>query len=219
MSDTASVIQNVVYRGYGIAAGIVGVPHDHFRPTDPMDPLRLLDLRGRIRAVFDARPSLKFSIPALHNDAARYAVVDGNAVKTGDYLVGPQETVFVAGMPALQSIVCVACNARLTLRNVRAGLGFGAIEDRSPETSEEIEVFRGWPVSLLYAGRGGGDDVQLPGDAPPATYNVLMPVVPNVPIPAPGDIMVDEHKRRYAVGWCEVAHLGWRMVVRHLVTD
>ncbi len=217
MPERAEVIQARIYAGYGKAARVVGMPHDLFRPYEPDDPLRLVNLEGVVRAVFDARPSLKFSIPAQHNDAFRYAVVDGTAVQVGDYLVGPKETVFVAGMPDLQSIVCIGCNTKVSLRRTPPDPDFGPIEDRSPDVSSEVRVFHDWPASMLYSGRGGGDDVQLPGDAPPPNWNLLMPPVPTVAPPREGDVMVDALGRRFAVSWCEVSHLGWRMIVRDLV--
>lgn len=219
MPDRAETIQNKIYSGYGKAARVLGLPHEVYRCYEPNDPLDLVNLEGTVRAVFDARPSLNFSIPALHNDAIRYAIVDGTAIQVGDYIVGPKETVFVAGMPSLHSIVCVACNATVSLHRGSASPAFGAIPDRVPDVSEDVVAFRGWPASILYAGRGGGDDVQIPGDAPPANWNALMPRVPGVDPPREGDVLVDEFDRRYAVSWCEVAHLGWRMVIRQLVTS
>lgn len=218
MSGTADIIQQRVYDGYRIAASVVGQPHDLYRPSGPDDPIRLLNLIGSVPAIFDARPSLRFSIPALHMDFARYAIVDGNQIQVGDYLVG-RETIFVAAMPPLQSIVCIACNAVVSLRHQDKAPGFGAIADRSPEVAEEQVVFRNWPVSALYAGRGGGDDVQLPGDAPPANFNIIMPRVPDVRQPRSGDVLAFRDGRRMAVGWLEETGLGWRMVGRDLVGE
>jgi len=212
-------IQAKVNKGYRKAAGKLGWPHQQYRPFGPDSPLAPISFVGDLLAVMDARPGYNFTNPATHADAMRYALVDGDAVKVADYLVGPQETVFVAGLPPLQPIVCVACNVTLTLRRAAAEDDFGSV-DAPPgpqQAGAERVLWTSWPASMLHAGRVGGDETTLPGDSPPAAFTVLMPAVPEVDPPRQGDVVVDERGRRFAVMWHEAGHLGWRMVVRLLV--
>lgn len=210
-------IQALVDKGFAIAASVTGTPHDLYRPTDPMRPLALVDRVATIQATFDARPSLKFQIPSLHTDAERYALVASELIEPGDYLVGPNLTVFVASKPTFYSAVCIACNATLSLRRLAAPTVFGPIDDRTDVLAGEADVWRGWPASLRFAGRGrsGGDDT--PGDLPSPEFMALLPKLPQgVPDPRPGDVLVDQDGRRLAVGWAEWSELGWRLVARLL---
>lgn len=218
MPIDGALIQNRVNKGYAIAAAKTGLLHEHYRPTDTASPLRLLNRIGALPATFDAKPSYNFRIPALHKEPMRYALVDGDQVRPGDYLVGPAGTFFVAAQPPLQPIVCVECNAVLTLRRLAAPAGFGAVADRGEVAGGEDTIFSAWPASLRYSSRGGGDAVKLPGDGPPPEYMVLLPAVPGTEPPRAGDALVDERGRRYAVAWCEVSSLGWRMEAQLQVT-
>lgn len=218
MPIDGTLIQARVNKGYAIAAAKTGLLHEHYRPTDPAPPLRLLNRVGVLPATFDAKPSYNFRIPALHKDAMRYALVDGDKVRPGDYLVGPAGTFFIAAQPPLQPVVCVECNAVLTLRRLVVPAGFGAIANRGEVAGGEDAIFSAWPGSLRYASRGRGDTVELPGDAPPPWFAVLLPAVPGAEPPRAGDILADEQGRRYAVTWCEVSSLGWRMEAQHQVT-
>lgn len=212
--DGAGIMEKVNF-GFAKAAEVAGFPCDLYRPTDPLSPLRLLDRVGPIKAVFDARPSLKFTSPPNHGDALRYAILDGAAVERGDYIIGEAVgTVFVADKPPFYAATCVSCNATLSLRRVTDEVGFGAIEDRQDAPSEERMLWAGWPVSMLYGGRGGGDTVTTPGDLPNPEYTILAPIVPDVPMPRPGDVLVDGLDRRFSVAWCEQSSLGWRIVAR-----
>jgi hypothetical protein len=102
----------------------------------------------------------------------------------------------------------------VSLRRLNAAVGFGAIADRSDASTGEAAIFAGWPASMLFAGRGrsGADD--LPGDMPSPEYMVMLPVIPGVDLPRPGDILTDDMGRRLVVGWCERSQLGLRIIGR-----
>lgn len=208
-------IQRKVDRGFAIAARKAGFPGVLYRPSDPLNPLRLLDRVGPIMAVFDARPGLRFNSPPNHGDALRYAIVDGAAVERGDYLIGEAfGTLFVADKPPFYGPTCVSCNATISLRRLSNEVGFGAIEDRTAAPAEEQLLWQNWPGSMLYGGRGGGDPIQTPGDLPNPEYMVMLPVIPDVPMPQPGDVLVDGLERRFSVAWAEQSSLGWRIIAR-----
>lgn len=210
-------IQQRVDHGFAIAARKTGVPHGLFRPFDPLRPLRLVDRIATIPAAFDARPALKFNIPALHTDAMRYALVDSALVQPGDYLVGADLTVFVASKPTFYSAVCVACNATVSLRRLAAPGGFGPIDDRTDVVSGEAAYMEGWPASVRFGGRGrvGIDD--LPGGMPSPEFQILLPRFPEgVADPRLGDVVVDQDARRFVVAWAEWSELGWRLLARLL---
>lgn len=210
-------IQERVDRGFAVAARVTGVPHDLFRPTDPLRPLSLVDRIAVVPVALDARPNFKFQIPALHSDAERYALVASALVEPGDYLVGPTLTAFVASKPTFYSAVCIACNATLSLRRLVAPSGFGAIDERTDVVQGEAVQWQGWPASLRFAGRGRSGIDDLPGDMPSPEFQALLPRLPEgVPDPRPGDVLVDQDGRRLAVAWAEWSELGWRVVARLL---
>jgi hypothetical protein len=216
MPIDGQTIDEKVALGFARAAAVAGFKHDLYRPTDPLNPLRLLDRIATINAVFDARPSLKFTTPALPSNPIRYAIVDTSEVQAGDYLVGVKETVFVADLPRFYGPTCVHCNASVSLRRLTVAAGFGAIADRSDAVTGETLIFANWPCSMLFAGRGGGDAVATPGDLPNPEYVVLLPVIPGVSIPQPSDVLLDEKGRRLSVAFAEENVLGWRLVARLL---
>lgn len=206
-------IQARVDRGFAIAARVAGFPYRLYRPSDPLNPLRLVDRIGEVKAAFDARPSYKFNTPPDHGDFLRYALVDGAAVERGDYLVGERGTLFVADKPTFYGTTCVLTNAVVALRRLGAPLGFGAISDRSDAETEQV-LFQGWPASMLYAGRGGGDAVTTPGDVPNPEFLVHLPPIPGIADPRPGDVLTDDRGRRFAIAWWEQSALGWRLAAR-----
>ena len=210
-------IQAKVNRGFAIAASRAGFPYMLYRPLDPLKPLRLVDHIATVKAAFDARPSYKFNIPALHKDAERYALVDNRLVQTGDYLISEKDTLFVASLPTFYGPVCVICNSVVTILRGKAPDGYGAIPDRTElSPNGETAIISGWPASVLFAGRGRGNVDGLPGDMPDPEYSVLLPAVPNIDPPRSGDVMKDERGRRFAVGWQETSPLGWRLIARLL---
>lgn len=203
-----------VHAGYGKAAAKLGTLVEIYRPTEAFDPLRLLDLSGTALAVFDSNPGFRFSTPAQAGNPIRFALVEGSRVQSGDYIIGETGRHFVADMPALQPIVCVICNATVTLLRPTASDDFGSTEP--PGKTEEVEQARGWPASVLGARRGSGDDMQVPGDASPASHDVLLPAVSCIPQPRSGDVVADNYDRRFRVDAFEASALGWRLVVRLL---
>jgi hypothetical protein len=209
-------ITRKVDRGFARAAAVAGFPHWLYRPTDRLHPLRLLDRLAQVKAAFDARPSYKFEIPAGLGDFFRYALVDNSVVQPGDYLVTEEHTLFVALKAQFSGAECVMCNSVLTLRRGQSGEGFGAIQDRTQAPIAEDVLFAGWPGSLLYAGRGGNEGVNIPGGLGDPSYTVLLPPVPECPDPRPGDVLLDERGRRFVVNWWEVSETGWRMMARLL---
>lgn len=210
----ADRIQTRIHQGYGKAAAKLGRPVDIYRPTDPLRPLRPLDLWGSTRAVFDADADFKFNNPARSNVALRYALVEGAAVQRGDYLVSEAATHFVADTPPLLPIACVLCNALVSLYRTESVSGFGSTVP--PGTVSETVAVKDWPASVLLAGRGSGDDVPLPGDVSPPNFDVLLPVVPNAETPQAGWVVRDDAGRRFAVSALDANAAGWRLLARVL---
>lgn len=207
----------LAWRGLGIAGAKLGEPFAVYRPSGTGDPIVSGNLVTTLPVALDAKPNYKFAVPALHGAAMRYALADGRLLRRFDYLVGERETVFVADLPPLQSIVAVSCNEVLALRRPGAGGGFGAVTGAPDEPGTEAVLATGWPGSLVHALRGGADDVQLPGDAPPPQATGMLPAIAGVDPPRGGDIVVDRRGQRWAVLWGEETMLGWRFGARLLV--
>lgn len=210
----AERIQNRIWGGYRKAAAKLGRPKEVFRPTDPMNPLRLIDLVGTYPIAVDASPDFKFNGPARPGVALHYALVDGAEVQAGDYFVGDEYVFFLGEMAPLQSIMAVRCNVVVTLMRSIDMSDFGSTEP--PGTMQDVALFANWPASILRRGRGPGDDVPLPGDVNPSEYECLLPVVYGVDPPRSGDVLVDEHERRFAVDAFNPVSTGWSLSVRLL---
>lgn len=207
-------IQRRVWGGYAKAAAKLGKPRDLYRPSDVMNPLRLIDLVGTYRVAFDASPDFKFNGPARPGVPLRFALIDGAVVQDGDYLVDDHETHFIGEGAELQSIMAVRCNCIVTLLRTEDMSDFGNTEP--PGTTTDVPLFKNWPVSIQRRGRGPGDDVQLPGDVNPSEYECLLPVIYGVVPPRSGDILVDDHERRFGVDAFNPVSTGWSLTIRLL---
>jgi hypothetical protein len=74
-----------------------------------------------------------------------------------------------------------------------------------------------YPASIMNAYGGGLDPTDPPGDAPPRSWEVLLPPVPGVVLQN-GDLMNDDLGRTGVVASAELTDIGWRMLVKQTTT-
>jgi len=205
------IIQTQVWKGYGIAAGVLGSIVTQYRPTsavNPMAPGNIVSLT--LPAVFDATP-YKFNKPNLYGQPVWYALIDATGVRAGDYLVNATDTYFVAALQHLLPIACVQTNRVLNVLRPASPGGFGPVGYQGDDKANEVVIMTGWPGSMITKSRGERNDVGLPGDVKVAVYEFLLPAIAGVDI-LYTDVITDNHGRRYKISSVELSDLGWRIL-------
>ena len=203
-----SRIQALVNRGYALSAQRVGLPHDHYRPSGPGNPLAPANLLNTLPAAFSV-DNYKFTRAPDYGKPERQALVDGSKMAVGDYLVGPAATYFIAGLDPLVPIVAVECNAVLTFtRPGKANPGYGSVGYEQPDPG--MSLMAGWPSSLIQGTKGEKADDGLPRDSRQPWYAALLPALAGVEIRT-DDEATDGQGHRYLVSSAELTSRGWRL--------
>jgi hypothetical protein len=122
----ADRLRDMISRGMGNAARVIGDDYEVFRTRSSADPLMSGNLIMRLPVI---RP--------------------------GDYLRGPRGVLFVAALPPMERALCVLTNAVIDVLRPsgpnNAGLnGYGGIIDEGLEV-----VLSGWPVQVTVLSGGG----------------------------------------------------------------
>jgi hypothetical protein len=78
-------------------------------------------------------------------------------------------------------------------------------------------LLSGYPASVINAYGAGLNPTDLPGDAPPRAWEVLLPAAPGLVL-LNGDLMTDDLGRTGVVSSAELTDLGWRLLVKQTTT-
>jgi hypothetical protein len=202
--------------GAGCAARRVGFLHDAYRPAGAACPVDLANRFLRL-AVAYVLPGGGVAAPSGFAAPFREAWADWSYLQVGDYLAGPEGTVFVAAIEPPKPMLVVMTNADISLWRpaapVLAGINpYGAI---LPATSTALVA--GFPASLLVGGTsdrtraGLADEPKLPG------YVCMLPRVAGVQ-PLVADILVDAGGARFLVNAVEVVNGVWRLSLNQAVS-
>jgi hypothetical protein len=213
--DGVKLADRLAY-GAGCAARRVGFLHDAYRPNGPATPIDPANRFLRL-AVAYVLPGGSVGAPSGFGVPFRQAWADWSYLQVGDYLTGPEGTVFVAAIEPPKPMLVVMTNAEISLWRpaapVVAGVNpYGAI---LPSTS--MALLAGFPASLLAGGgtvdrthAGLPDDTKVPG------FAALLPVVPRVQ-PQVADIVTDAAGARFVVNAVETVHGVWRLSMNQAV--
>jgi len=190
----------------------IGTQADAFRPNGPLEPLSPRNRYLRLPAAFTHTPT-GFSQASGYGNAICYGHFDHSYTRPGDYLVQPEQTVFIASQQRLQPIVCVRTNGRLTIRRptIPTGIGGNAYGGLNPDNA--AVVLRDWPASVLGMSTSGTAQSGLPLDTTLPQWNILLPDIGSVRI-LTGDLVHDGTMLRGAVIAAEQTFMGWRLSVR-----
>lgn len=203
----ADRLRDMISRGMGNAARVIGDDYDVFRAQRIADPLTSGNLIMRLPVILDdGRVGYQ---RARGFERVLRATFDGIAVRPGDYLRGPRGVLFVAALPPMERAVCVLTNKVVDVLRPsgpgNAGLnGYGGVIEEALET-----VLSGWPVQMTVTsaiGKGA-----LPTDGGRSSLSVLFPLTP-VAIKA-SDLLQDGSGSRYVVRTCEASEMGWHLTV------
>lgn len=194
--------------GAGCAARRTGFLHDAYRPEGPEAPLGL-DKRFLRLCVAFVLPGGSVTAPSGLGMPFRQAWADWSYLRAGDYLAGPEGTVFVAGIEPPKPMLVVMTNAVVSLVRpeapVLAGLnGYGAVLPGTQRT-----LMAGFPASLLVGGMGDRTRAGLPDNTKVPGFSALLPVVAEA-LPHVGDILSTERGERFIVTAVERLDAVWR---------
>jgi hypothetical protein len=203
MTTRGAILQDIIQRGLGHAARVIGGSCDAYRPNGAHEPLSRANRYLRLTAAF-APPSGGFARPGGYGEVTWQGIFDAGATRVGDYLVDESAASgravwFIAAQQPLLPVLCVRADRRVTFARPAAA------------------TMRAWPVSVTAAAGHGGERVGLPGDGSGATWHVLLPAFGGVTL-RNGDLMTDDLGRAGVVGSAELSDLGWRLVVRQAAT-
>jgi len=195
--------------GAGCAARRAGFLHDAYRPDGPEAPVDLAKRFLRL-AVAYVLPGGSVAAPSGFGVPFRQAWADWSYLQEGDYLAGPEGTVFVAAIEPPKPMLVVMTNTVVELARpaapVQAGLNpYGAV---LPGTATPL--VSGFPASLLVGGISDRTKAGLPDDTKVPGFTALLPRVRDVH-PHVADILTNERNERYVVTAVEQVSAVWRL--------
>jgi hypothetical protein len=219
-------VQDLISRGMGTAARMVGVRCDAYRPSGDADPLAPVNRFLQLTAAFNAAdPS--FSRAQAYGRPVWYGVFDSAYTVPGDYLVecGGARRWFVAAQAPLLPVVCVLTNRVVTFRRPAGPSASGINGYGGVQRTELVPLLINWPASVLAGGTGEREPAELPSDVRLGGYRVLLPAGPTArscPVAQAAlrtdDLMSDDLGRNHIVSSAELTELGWRLLVKLATT-
>jgi len=195
--------------GAGCAARRTGFMHDAYRPKGPVAPVDLANRFLRLCVAY-VLPGGNVDAPAGFGVPFREAWADWSYLRAGDYLAGPEGTVFVAEIEPPKPMLVVMTNAVVALARAAAPDLAGLNEYGAVLAGTETVLLAGFPASLL---RGGVDDrtrAGLPDDTKLPGFTALLPCVAGV-APMVADLLTDGDGRRFVVESVERVGGVWRL--------
>jgi hypothetical protein len=208
-------IQALVYKGYAISAGKIGLPYAQYRPVSA--DLTNWSPIATLLASFNAE-DMKYSKPNKYAKPTWYVLIDGSQTQVGDYLIGPGGTFFIAAQQAILPILAVGCNRVLSFARPQAQAQVGAVTNYEGNTTAlQTPLAAGWPASVLQGTKGEKNEVNLPGDVRNPWWAILLPAIPGVTLRTT-DLIEDDLGRRYILSSVELTDLGYRCTAQQAQT-
>jgi len=223
----ALTLADRVRRSQGRAAVVLGAWCDAYRPSDATNPLVPRNRFMKLQAAFSSLDG-EFEHALGYGQTAWSALFDSAYTRPGDYLVRPESTPgaddgsvwFIVQQQPLLPALCVRASRVLgfvrpspSTSTTSSGVGsYGGFT-----IANATPLLSGYPGSVTNAYGSGLDPTNLPADAPPRAWDVLLPAVPGVVL-LNGDLMTDDLGRSGVVSSPELTDLGWRILVKQTTT-
>jgi hypothetical protein len=195
--------------GAGCAARRVGFLHDAYRENGPVCPVDLANRFLRLAVAF-VLPGGNVNAPSGFGVPFRQAWADWSYLQVGDYLAGPEGTVFVAAIEPPKPMLVVMTNAVLTISRPAAPVLAGVNPYGAALPDTQTVLLSGFPASLLAGGMGDRTKGGLPDDTKVPGFTALLPAVACVQ-PRVADIVSDERAERFVVTAVELVGGVWRL--------
>jgi hypothetical protein len=202
--------------GAGCAARRVGFLHDAYRPDGPVAPLDLVRRFLRLCVAF-VLPGGSVAAPSGFAAPFRQAWADWSYLQAGDYLAGPEGTVFVAAIEPPKPMLVVMTNSVVRLARPAAPVLDGLNPYGAVLPGTQTMLLTGFPASLLVGGVGDRAKAGLPDDTKLPGFTALLPAVRNVQ-PHVADILMNERDERFVVSAVEQVAGAWRLSLMQAVS-
>jgi hypothetical protein len=220
------LLQDIIRRGVGRGAAAAGVWCDAYRPHGAHEPLASANRYLRLPVIL--APPSGFAQPAGFGASAWTGQFDAATTRPGDYLVhhaghglGFGESGggvwFIAAQQALLPVLCIRATRMVSIHRAAEPSAIGVNPYGGALRGTGPTLATGWPASVLSGGGAGLDPGDLPTDAAPGAWTVLLPPIPRLVLRA-GDAMTDDLHRTGIVAGAERTDLGWRLQVKQITT-
>ncbi|BDD93533.1 hypothetical protein PanNE5_29730 [Pandoraea sp. NE5] len=219
----ATTLQSRIYAGYAQAAKRLGLTYAQYRPASAANPLAAQ--QSTLPAALNAE-DMTYGKPNRYGNPVWYGLFDGRLTQTGDYLVGPGGTFFIASQQLHLPIQCVECNVRVRVSRVATPAGVGAVGYGGPcgEPGAAGDNYligdatgAGWPASILLFGQREKSISGLPSSSQQIGWRILLPKsVPQSVVIQASDTVSCSLGRRYVVQGAELTDMGWRLTTTEL---
>jgi len=213
--DGVKLADRLAY-GAGCVARRVGFVHDAYRPDGPVAPVDL-DKRFLRLSVAYVLPGGSVGAPSAFGVPFRQAWADWSYLRVGDYLSGPEGTVFVAAIEPPKPMLVVMTNAVMSLERPAAPALVGLNPYSAVLPATRIPLFSGFPGSVLAGGIDDRTRIGLPDDTKLPGFVALLPMVEAVR-PHQADILTTERKERFVVTGIETVSGVWRLSLTPVVS-
>lgn len=206
-------VQEKIWKAYGISARKLGLPYAVYRPNGPHDPIADGNFIENEFAAFTSHKAAEYSFgrPMDHKQFLAHALVDGNKVEHGYYLVHAEITFFVAAKERLTPILAIACNRTVTItRKLKnASLGLQPAYGATNAATDEL-LAQNWPASVRMGAKSQGDQASV-NTVGEGSWNIHLPTIEGLRL-YPGDIIVDDLGGRFIVAAAELTPYGWSVL-------
>lgn len=224
MSGTGTAIASTFLLGPQIAAQVLGLPFQHYRPGTNVGlaPVEVWNRLPDLPAWITADDKLMGSKAFAYAKPVGYAALDPTQTRAGDYLVGslvpggPVETFFIASQDVPEPIQVVRCNRVASIARPSSGEPGPKYYGGNRSSFGDL-LLTEWPCSLLQGTKGEKSTDNLPGDTRSPWMTVLLPVTLGVTIRT-ADVMIDDLDSRYIISSVELTVLGWRLTAAYAGT-
>jgi hypothetical protein len=205
-------LQNLISKGWGVAARRLGTPFVVFRPRGICNPLATLNRVIKLNAVFNAEDESLRRV-AGYGDAVWWGVFDSLYTQPGDYLSGLDlrgnaARYFICAQRPLLPSQCVKVNRTVNILRPPAPLsgGYGGMV-----LEAAVTVIDGWPASVL------AQSARISGTLPESRFGLWTMLLPQLPAAIlAGDVVTDDAGRTFLVASAEQSDLGWRLTIKQV---
>lgn len=189
-----SKAQQLIYRGYGKAATQIGFGCIVYRSSSLLSPISPGNVvASNVPASFTT--GFEYSEYNKPKNPFWTALIDGNALQIGDWVVGPQGTYYIADMQKILPIAAVNCNRVVSI--VRPGYsGSGPMEQT------DVAIASNLPIFTYTSGNRGKRPAGFPGpsetEAPMPELECIINSHDSNAI-RKSDVIIDELGDRYVI--------------------
>jgi hypothetical protein len=195
--------------GAGCAARRIGFLHDAYRPDGPEAPVDLARRFLRLSVAY-VLPGGSVAAPSGFGVPFRQALADWSYLRAGDYLVGPEGTVFVAAIEPPKPMMVVMTNTVVSLARPAAPVLAGLNQYGAVLPGTQTTLISEFPASLLVGGVGDRTKAGLQDDTKVPGFTALLPAVGDVQ-PHVADLLLNDREERFVVIAVEQIFSVWRL--------